>query len=79
MLESEGFGLIEVSYKSWDTVPPNTYLNRNIPIDAGYCTPDMDITNFCMLPFINCPRDHRAWIIEVTTISMLGEHLLKID
>ena len=32
-----------------------------------------------MLPFINSPDNHRAWIIEASTRSMLGEHVHKIE
>ena len=32
-----------------------------------------------MLPFINSPGNHRAWVIEASTRSMIGGHLQKID
>ena len=79
MLEAEGVGLVEFSHKSWGSVPPHTYIDGKIPIDASYCSPDVEITNFCMLPFISSPGDHRAFIIEATTRSLTGEHLLKIS
>ena len=72
-------GLIEFSHKYVGVVPPNTYINGTIPIDAGYRSPDIEVMNFCMLPFINSPGDHRAWIIEAFTRSMIGEHLHKIE
>ena len=60
MLEAEGVRLVEFSHKYWGAVPPNTYITGTIPIDAGYRSPDIEVTNFCMLPFINSPADHRA-------------------
>ena len=39
----------------------------------------MEVTSFCMLPFINSPGNPRAWVIEVSTRSIIGEHLRKID
>ena len=77
MLEAEGVGLVEFSHKSWDGVPPHTYLDGKIPIDASYSSPDVEITNFCMLSFINSSGDHRAWAIEAKTRSLIGQNLLK--
>ena len=31
-----------------------------------------------MLGFMESPGDHRSWLVECTTRSMLGEDLLKI-
>ena len=77
MLEAKGVGLVEFSHKSWGRVPPHTYLDGKIPIDASYSSPDVKITNFCMLPFISSPGNHRAFIIEATTRSLIGQNLLK--
>ena len=60
MLEDEGVGLVDFSYKYWGAVPPDTYINGTVPIDAGYRSQDIEVTNFCVLPFINSPGDHRA-------------------
>ena len=79
MLEAEGVGLVEFSHKYWGKTPPNIYINGTIPIDAGYRSTDIEVTNFCMLPFINSPGDHRTWIIEVSTRLMIGEHLHNIE
>ena len=59
-LETEGVGLIEFSHKSWGAVPFNLYINGIMPIDAEYRSQDVDVTNFCMLPIITSPMDHRA-------------------
>ena len=60
MLEAEGVGLEEFSHKYWGRKPPNTYINGEIPIDAGYKTPDIEVTAFCMLRFMKSPGDHRS-------------------
>ena len=78
MLEAEGVELEEFSHKYWGNKPPNTYIDGTTPIDAGYKTPDIEATAFCMLGFMESPGDHRSWLIEVTTTSMLGKDLLKI-
>ena len=79
MLEAKGVGLVKFFCKSWGEVPPNTYITGTIPIDTGYRYPDVEMTNFFMLTFINNPGNHRAWVIEVSTRSMIGGHLDKID
>ena len=37
----------------------------------------MEIVNFATLPFSISPGDHRTFMLDVTTRSMLGEHLYK--
>ena len=78
MLEEEGVDLQEFSHKYYDSTPPRTFLDDEIPIDAGYKTPDVEITAFCMLSFLDSTGDHRSWLLEVATRSMLRRELLKI-
>ena len=78
MLEAEGVELQEFSHKYWGNKPPNTHVNGNTPIDAGYNSPDVEVKAFCMLGFKESPGDHRSWLIDVITRSMLGKDLLKI-
>ena len=78
MLEAEGVDLKEFSHNYYGHEPPHTFIDGKIPIDAGYKTPDVEVTAFLMLSFMESPGDHRSWLIEVTTRSMLGRDLLKI-
>ena len=39
----------------------------------------VEITNFCMLPFIGSPGDHRAFVIEATTRSLIVQNQLKFS
>ena len=78
MLEEEGVELEEFSHKYYGNKPPHTFIDGKIPIDAGYKTPDVEITAFYMLSFLDSMGDHRGWLVEVTTRSMLGRELLKI-
>ena len=73
IIEDKGVGLVELSHKYWVAVLSNTYINGTIPVDAGDRSPDKIITNFCMLSFINSPGNHRAWIVEASARSMIGE------
>ena len=75
MLEKEGVELEEFSHKYYGSTLPNTYIDGKIPIDAGYKTPDVEITSFCMLSFLDSTGDHRSWLLEVTTRSMIGREL----
>ena len=60
MLEEEGVDLEEFSHKYYGSVPPNTFIDGKMPIDAGYKTPDLEITAFCMLSFLDSTGDHRS-------------------
>ena len=77
MLEAEDVELEEFSHNYYGRKPPNTFIDGNYPIDAGYKAPDVEVTAFCMLSFMENPGDHSSWLIEVTTRSMLGKDILK--
>ena len=70
--------LEEFSHKYYGSTPPHTFIDGKTPIDAGYKTPDADITSFCMLTFLDSTGDHMIWLLEVTTRSIIGQELLKI-
>ena len=76
-LAADGIHLEEFSNKYWGRKPPHTFLNGTLPIDGAYKTKDVEIVNFAMLPFSMSPGDHRTFMLDVTTRSMLGEHLYK--
>ena len=48
-------------------------------ITGGWKTRNLEITQLVMLPFIESVGDHRSWIIEFTTRSLLGPNLMKIQ
>ena len=58
ILEKEGAELEEFSHKYYGSTSPHTFIDGKIPIDAGYTTPDMEITSFCMLSFLDSTDDH---------------------
>ena len=78
MLEAEGVGPEEFSHRYWGSKPLNTYIDKTSSIDAGCKTPDIEITAFCMLGFMESPGGYRSWLMEVTTRSMLCKDLLNI-
>lgn len=39
----------------------------------------MKVTHVLTLPFIQSVGDHRTWVVELTTRSMLGTSLVKVQ
>ncbi len=73
-----GPDLEEFTHKCWGAHQPYTHINRKIPIDGGYKSPEIEVLNVCMLPFLDSPGDHRAFIIDISTRSLLGEFRYKV-
>ena len=48
-------------------------------ITEGWKTRNLEVTQLVMLPFTERVGDHRSWIIEFTTRSLLGPNLMKIQ
>ena len=70
--------LEEFSHKYYGNTPPHTFIDGKISVDVGYKTPDVEIRSFCMLSFLDSTGDHRSWLLEITTRSMIGRELLKL-
>lgn len=78
MLTDE-LGLIERSHEWWHEDEPHTYLLGSSPIDGLLTTVDVDVSSFLLLSFHESPGDHRAFIFELTSQSILGESSFKIQ
>ena len=52
--------LEDFSHNYYGNTPSHTFIDGKIPIDAGYKTPDVEITAFCMLRFLDSTDDHRS-------------------
>ena len=78
LLAQEGIHLQEQSHRFWGNERPNTYVDGSDPIGGMWCTPDIEITNMKILPFSESPGDHRTFIFDTSTRSILGEHLPAI-
>ena len=76
-LAEDGIELEEFSHNFWGEKTPNSHVNGKNPIDAGYKSNNLEVTQLTMLPFISSVGDHMSWIVELTTRSMLGPNLLK--
>jgi len=73
-----GLDLEEFTHKCWGAHQPYAHINGSIPIDGGYKSPEIEVLNVCMLPFLDSPGDHRAFIIDISTRSLLGEFQYKV-
>ena len=73
-----GLDLEEFTHKYWGAHQPYTHINGKIPIDGGYKSPEIEVLNVCMLPFLDSPGNHHAFIIDISTRSLLGEFWYKV-
>ena len=71
-------GMQEFTHTCWGPTPPHTYARGSGPIDGGYKSPEIEITNLSMLTFADSPGDHRSLLLDISTRSMIGDHLNKI-
>ena len=79
MLAQEGVEFREFSHVFWGDKPPNSRVEGTHPVTAGFCTKNLEVTQLLQLPHISSVGDHRTWIFEVSTRSMLGCNLLRIQ
>ena len=79
ILEGEGIGLMEISHRFWGEKPPNSHVDGSDPIAAFYGSSNLEVTQLLQLPHLSSIGDHKTWIIEVTSRSVLGCNLLKIQ
>ena len=73
-----GLDLEEFTHKYWGAHQPYTHINGKIPIDGGYKSPEIEVLNVCMLPFLESPGDHCAFTIDISTRSLLGKFQYKV-
>ncbi len=71
-----GLDLEEFMHKCWGAQPPYTHINGSIPIDGGYKSPEIEVLHVCLLPFLD--SNHRAFIIDISTRSLLGKYRYKV-
>jgi hypothetical protein len=71
-------GLQRVHPKCWGPTPPYTHISGLFPIDGKYKSPETKIVNLGMLSFTESPGDHRSFIIDISTCSLLGKFRYKV-
>jgi hypothetical protein len=62
----------EFTHKCWGPTEPYTHHSGKSPIDGGYKTPEVEIVNLAMLNFAESPGDHRSFVLDISTRSLLG-------
>jgi hypothetical protein len=68
----------EFIHKCWGPKEPYTHHSGKSPIDGGYKTPEVRMVNLAMLTFAESPGDHRLFILDVSTWSLLGVYRYKV-
>jgi hypothetical protein len=77
-IQKEQMGLEEFTHKCWGPTPPYTHISGSSPIDVGYKSSEIEIVHLGMLTFAESPGNHRSFIIDISTRSLLGEFRFKI-
>ena len=57
----------------------DSYVFGSGRISGGWKTSNLELTQLIMLPFKESVGDHRSWIVEFSTRSVLGTNLVKIQ
>jgi hypothetical protein len=73
-----GLDLEEFTHKCWGACQPYTHISGKISINGGYKSPEIEVLNVCMLPFLESPGDHCAFTIDISTRSLLGKFQYKV-
>jgi hypothetical protein len=68
----------EFTHKCWGPEEPYTHYAGKSPINSGYKTPELEIVNLSMLTFAESPGDHRSFLLNVLTRSLLGVFKYKV-
>ncbi len=77
-LTRTGLDMEEFTHKCGGPNQPYTHINGSIPINGGYKLSEIEVLNVCMLPFLDSPGNNRAFIIDISTRSLLGEFQYKV-
>ena len=77
-LTRTGLDMEEFTHKCWGPNQPYTHINGSIPINGGYKPSEIEVLNVCMLPFLDIPGNHQAFIINISTRLLLGEFRYKV-
>jgi hypothetical protein len=77
-LQEQNTELEEFSHRRWGPDKPNTHHLGETPIDGGYKTPEVKFVNLAMLTFTESPGDHRSFVLDVSSRSLLGVYRYKV-
>ena len=74
LTRSPHLDLFEATLATTGTQLTATYFRGSRPIDAIWTTPDIVVTNICAMPIGFGMGDHQAFVLDITTQSMVGNN-----
>ena len=73
LLSEDGIRMHEICIRITGVPLPPTHIRGSIPIDAVFCTMGIDGVAAALLPSRTGVGDHRVFIVDVTSSSVLGD------
>ena len=77
-LAKEGIEISEVSSTFWSDSPPASHINGKDCIVMVAKSKGLEVIQLLILPHFCSVGDHRSWVVELTTRSVLGPCRLRI-
>jgi hypothetical protein len=77
-LQEQNTELEEFTHKCWGPNKPYMHHLGKTPINGRYKTSEVKIVNLAMLNFVESLGDHRSFVLDVSTRSLLGVHSYKV-
>lgn len=74
MISHPNLDLREATLTSTGSPLTATHFRGSKPIDAIWTTPDVEIANICAMPIGYGVGDHRSFILDISTRSIVGLH-----
>jgi hypothetical protein len=78
LADKDGPDLQEAIMQHTGTSLGVTFFRGSKLIDGLWVSNDLDISNACVMPFGNGLGDHRAFILNISIESLVGEDSIKI-
>ncbi len=72
LTDYEGLGMIEAVGRYTGKKVGPTHFRGQLPIDGIWTTPDVTVSNACIMPAGYGIGDHRLFIIDLHTASLVG-------
>ncbi len=70
--DRDGLNLNEVILTHTGSRTGTTFFQGSMPIDGLWASSDLDISNACVMPFGYRVGDHRAFILDIPLVSLVG-------
>ena len=76
--DKNGLDMREAIIQHTGASPGATFFRGSKPIDGMWVSGDLDISNACVMPFGYVVGDHRAFVLDIPSESMIGIDPVKI-